>query len=102
MSLIKEDRAQRALEKLDQLSRAQVQHPLIDKVKAKAASKAQIPWRSHESLGNFYAAHGQYDIAMEQVELALQSPGIDLSSKARIEARKIQLRQLEQQREQFR
>ncbi|MXY15041.1 MAG: M48 family metallopeptidase [Proteobacteria bacterium] len=101
MSLIKEDRAQRALEKLDQLSRVQVQNPLIDKMTAKAASKAQMPWRSHESLGNFYAAHGQYDIAMEQVQLALQSPGIDASSKARIEARGIQLRQLEQQREQF-
>ena len=102
MSLIKEDRAQRALEKLDQLSRVRVQNPLIDKMKAKAASKAQMPWRSHESLGDFYAAHGQYDIAKEQVRLALQSPGIDASSKARIEARGIQLRQLEQQREQFR
>lgn len=102
MSLIKEDRAQQALEKLDQLSRAQVRHPLIDKVKAKAASRARMPWRSHESLGDFYAAHGQYDIAMEQVQLALQSPGIDPSSKARIEARQVQLRQLEQQREQLR
>ena len=102
MSLIKEDRAQRALEKLDRLSRAQVQNPLIDKMKARAASRARMPWRSHESLGNFYAAHGRYDIAMEQVQLALQSPGIDASSKARIEARRIQLRQLERQREQFR
>lgn len=102
MSLIREDRAQRALEKLDRLGRTRVQHPLIDKTKAKAASRARMPWRSHESLGNFYAAHGQYDIAMEQVQLALQSPGIDASSRARIEARGVQLRQLEQQREQFR
>ena len=60
-----------------------------------------MPWRSHESLGDYYAAHGQYDTAMEQIHLALQSPGIDSSSKARIEARRIQLRQLERQREQF-
>ena len=100
-SLIKEDKAQRALEKLDQLSYASAQNPAIAKMKARAASKARMPWRSHESLGDYYAAHGQYDTAMEQIHLALQSPGIDSSSKARIEARRIQLRQLERQREQF-
>ena len=100
-SLIKEDRARYALEKLDQLSHKHAQHPVIDKMKARAASKAHMPWRSHESMSDFYAAHGQFETAMEQIELALQSPGIDSSSKARIEARKVQLRQQEDQRDQF-
>ena len=100
-SLIREDLAHEALEKLDRLSHDNTQFPAIDKIKARAASRAGMPWRSHESLGNFYAAHGQYGLAMEQIELALQSPGIDPSSKARIEVLKIRLRLLEQQREQF-
>ena len=100
-SLIKEDRARYALEKLDQLSHKHAQHPVIDKMKARAASKAHMPWRSHESMSDYYSAHGQLESAMEQIELALQSLGIDSSSKARIEARKVQLRQQEAQRDQF-
>lgn len=100
-SLIKEDQAQLALEKLDQLSSMYQQNPAIDKLKAQAANKAGMPWRSHESLGDYYAAHGQYGTAMEQIQLALRSPGIDSSSKARIEARKVQLRESRQRREQF-
>ena len=100
-SLIREDLAHQALDKLDRLGHGYLQHPVIDKIKARAASRAGMPWRSHESLGNFYAAHGQYNLAMEQIQLALQSPGIDPISKARIETLKIRLRLLEQQREQF-
>ncbi len=100
-SLIKEDQAQLALGKLDQLSSMYQKNPAIDKLKAKAASIAGMPWRSHESLGDYYAAHGQYGTAMEQIQLALRSPGIDSSSKARIQARKAQLRESRQRREEF-
>ena len=100
-SLIKENQAHGALEKLDRLGDARQKNPAIDQLKAKAADKAGLTWRSHESLGDYYAAHGQYGLAMEQIELALRSPGIDLSSEARIEARKTQLRETRQKHEQF-
>ena len=100
-SLIKEDQARQALEQLDQLGHVYQQNPAIDKLKAKAADKAGIPWRSHESLGDYYAAHGQYGAAMEQIQLALRSHSIDSSSKARIEARKAQLISVKQQRDEF-
>ena len=99
-SLIEENQAQLALQKLDQLTNRQ-QNPAIDQLKAKAASKAGMPWRSHESLGDFYAAHGQYGSAMEQIQLSLRSPGIDANSKARIEAKKVQLRESRKKRETF-
>ena len=99
-SLIAENQAQLALQKLDQLSNNQ-KNPAIDKLKAKAASKARMPWRSHESLGDYYAAHGQYGSAMEQIQLALRSPGIDQISKARVEAKKTQLREARRKLESF-
>ena len=99
-SLIKEDQAHLALEKLDQLNKEQL-NPAIYKLKAKAANRAGLPWLSHESLGNYYAAHGQYGAAMEQIDLALHSHGIDSNSKARIEARKAQLTEIKQRQKQF-
>ncbi len=100
-SLIEENQAQLALQKLDQLSSANQQSPIIDKLKAKAASKANMPWRSHESLSDFYAAHAQYGAAMEQIQLSLRSPGIDSNSRARVEAKKTQLREFRQRLEEF-
>jgi len=100
-SLIEENQARNALQKLDQLSSANQQNPAIDQLIAKAASKANMPWRSHESLSDFYAAHGQYGSAMEQIQLSLRSPGIDSNAKARIEAKKSQLREFRQKRENF-
>ena len=89
-----------ALRKLDQLKTSQ-QNPAVDKLKAKAASKANRPWRSHEALGDYYAAHAQYGSAMEQIQLSLRSPGIDANSKARVEAKRNQLRELKKKKENF-
>lgn len=100
-SLIEENQAQLALQKLDRLGTTHQKNPAIDKLKARAASKANMPWRSHESLGDYYAAHGQYGTAMEQIQLSLRSPGIDANSKARVEAKKIQLRESRKKRDTF-
>ena len=99
-SLIESGDARLALQKLDQLGN-HPKNPVFDKLKAKAANKAQQPWRSHESLSDYYAAHGQYGTAMEQIQLALRSPGIDANSKARVEAKKTQLREARRRRDDF-
>ena len=67
-----------ALSKLDRLDNTRPFNPAFSRLTAKAASKANLPWRSHESLGDFYAAHGQYGTAMEQIQLSLRAPGICL------------------------
>ena len=92
-ALIEENQAELALQKLNQLGHRSQREPVIDKLKAKAASKAGMPWRSHESLGNFYISHGQYKLAMEQIQLSLRSPGIDANTKARVEFKKKQLQE---------
>ena len=101
MSLIEENQGKVALQKLDQLSSTNHLNPSVDKLKAKAANKANMPWRSHESLGDFYAAYGQYGEAMEQIQLSLRSHGIDSNSKARVEAKKIKLKESIMKREEF-
>ncbi len=100
-SLIESGDARLALQKLEQLDNRQPNNPAFDKLKAKAANKAQQPWRSHESLSDYYAAHGQYGTAMEQIQLALRSPGIDTNSKARVKAKKTQLREARKRRDDF-
>ena len=100
-SLIEKNQAQLALQKLNKLNNTQQQNPAIFKLRAKAASKANLPWLSHESLSDYYAAHGQYGSAMEQIQLSLRSPGIDANSKARVEAKKQQFRELRRKREDF-
>ncbi|MFK7816716.1 MAG: M48 family metalloprotease [Gammaproteobacteria bacterium] len=92
---------QLALQKLDQLNNPQPDNPIFDKLKAKTASKANIAWRSHESLSDYYAAHGQYGTAMEQIQLSLRASGIDSNSKARIEAKKELLRDARKRRDNF-
>ena len=98
-SLTENGNAQLALQKLDQLNNSQPENPAFDKLKAKAANKANSLWRSHESLSDYYAAHGQYRTAIEQIQLSLRAPGIDSSSKARIEAKKQQLREARKRRD---
>jgi len=92
---------QLALQKLDQHKNVQPENPVFDKLKAKVANQANIAWRSHESLSDYYAAHGQYGTAMEQIQLSLRANGIDSNSKARIEAKKEQLREARKRRDNF-
>ena len=100
-ALVENDQATYALQKLDRLNYYEQQNPIIHKLTAKASSRANIPWRSHESLGSYYAEHGQYGTAMEQIQLALRSPGIDLNSKQRVEAKKKQLKEQRRKRDEF-
>jgi len=100
-ALIENRNPQLALQKLDKLNNSHPENPAFDKLKAKAASKANLPWRSHESLSDYYAAHGQYGTAMEQIQLSLRADGIDSNSKARIEAKKEQLREARNRRDNF-
>lgn len=90
-----------ALQKLDEVDNSHPYNPAFDKLEAKVASKAKIAWRSHESLSDYYAAHGQYGTAMEQIQLSLRASGIDSNSKARIEAKKEQLRDERKRRDNF-
>jgi predicted Zn-dependent protease len=92
---------QLALQKLDQVDNTQPVNPIFDKLKAKVASKANLAWLSHESLSDYYAAHGQYGTAMEQIQLSLRASGLDSNSKARIEAKKDQLREARKRRDNF-
>ncbi len=100
-SLIDKNQAHLALQKLNQLQNTGQNNPAIYKLKAKAANKANMPWLSHESLSDYYALHGQYGAAMEQIQLALRSPGIDANSTARIEAKKKQFKEFRRKREEF-
>lgn len=93
--------AQLALQKLDRLNNSQPKNPAFDKLKAKAASKANMPWLSHESLSDYYAAHGQYGTAIEQIQLSLRATGIDSNSIARVEAKREQIREARKRRENF-
>ncbi len=99
-SLIEKNQGELALRMLDQLKLAH-SNPAIDKLKAKAASNANMPWRSHEALGDFYAANARYNASMEQLQLATRSSGINANTKARIEAKKVQLREFRQRRDNF-
>ena len=100
-AMIEMGKAPLALQKLNQLNNTKPENPTFFKLQAKAASKANLPWRSHESLSDYYAAHGQYGTAMEQIQLSLRAPGIDSNSKARVEAKKTQLRNARKRRDNF-
>jgi predicted Zn-dependent protease len=93
---------QLALQKIDQLNNRNPENPAFYKLAAKAASKANMLWRSHESLSDYYTAHGQYGTAIEQIQLSLRAPGIDSNSKARVEAKREQIREARRRRENFR
>jgi len=100
-ALTENGNAQLALQKLDHLNNSHPKNPAFDKLKAKAASKANMPWLSHESLSDYYAAHGQYGTAMEQIQLSLRASGIDSNSKARVEAKREQIREARKRRDNF-
>jgi predicted Zn-dependent protease len=86
-----------ALSTIAKLPQRERQSPRIDTLRAKAASKANLPWISHEAMANYYMAYGQYGAAMEQLELALRQTNIDGITQARIRSKRKALRELKKQ-----
>jgi len=86
-----------ALEKLDSLESTLTSNPGLEHLRAKAADGAGMPWRSHEALSNYDLMHARFNSAMEQLILAQRQIGIDEHSKARIEAKKQKIRDLQKQ-----
>lgn len=92
-------RSKLALNRLDALPTLIDTNPAIEKLRAKVAEKAGLLWRSHESLSDYYALHGQYGTAMEQLIIASRQKGIDLYSQARIESKQERLKELKEEQE---
>lgn len=85
-----------ALNKLDTLASTITSNPALEHLRARAADGAGQPWRSHEALSNFDLMHARFNPAMEHLLLALRQPGIDDHSIARIEAKKVYVKELQE------
>jgi len=97
-TLIDQGRTLEALKKLEKISRYDPHNPIIDKLQAEAAMRADQPWLGHESMADFYIAYGQFASAQEQLELALNDNRIDTVTQARIRAKHKELRELTKRR----
>ena len=83
--------AQQLLEKL-----AEQQHPprpQIYHLLARASQAVGETWRSHEAMGEYYYLNGQTHAAVQQLQLALKTPGLDFYDTQRLEARLKQFKQ---------
>lgn len=86
-----------ALHKVDPPSRQPRHNPEYDKLKAEASERIGLDWLSHESLADYYLAYGQYDRAIEQINIALNDPKTDAGTITRLKDRKDELRELERE-----
>lgn len=94
-ALLESNNPKLALDKLDVLSKEITGNPGVERLRASAADKAGQPWRSHESLANYDLMHARLTTAMEHLLIAERQIGIDQHSKARIQAKKDQLREFQ-------
>lgn len=96
-ALIDNNKARRALNYLDAVTRSEDHNPMLDRLKAEAAAKAGFPWLSHEALAAYYSAYGRFGAAAEQLEIALRADRIDDVAKARIRSKRDRLRELQRE-----
>ena len=97
-TLIDQGRTLEALKQLENISRYDPHNPIIDKLQAEAAMGADQPWVSHESMADYYIAYGQFSLAQEQLELALNDSRIDSVTQARVRSKHRELRELTKRR----
>lgn len=86
-ALLSKNQAKEALDRLDTIPASFSGNPGIERLRAEAAAKAGLPWRSHESLSDLDLMNARYGRALEQLIIAKRQGGIDAHSKARIEAK---------------
>lgn len=86
-ALLDKNQPKLALSRLDTIPVSFSGNPGIERLRAQAASKAGLPWRSHEALSDLDLMNARYGRAMEQLIIAKRQGGIDPHSKARIEAK---------------
>ncbi|MDW3094239.1 MAG: M48 family metalloprotease [Gammaproteobacteria bacterium] len=94
-ALLEDKNPKKALDKLDTLSKDITGNPAIERLRARAADGAGLPWRSHEALSNYDLMHARFSTAMEHLLIAERQTGIDAHSKARIQAKKQRLREFQ-------
>lgn len=90
-TLIEAGRPAQALQVMETLTRAQDVSPAAIKLKAEAAQRAGQPGLSHETLADYYGMFGQFATALEQLELALRSPGLDETALERLREKRARL-----------
>jgi beta-barrel assembly-enhancing protease len=69
------------------IQRGETRQPELYRLLAEAAGKAGRQRESHEATAEYYYLNGQTHAAIDQLELALQVPGLDFYDNARISAR---------------
>ena len=91
-ALIASGRPGDARRKVEALIGTGLDDPNFLKLRAQAASQEGLVALSHESMADYYLAHGQYSTARQQLDLALQDPRIDETTEARIRAKRDSLK----------
>ena len=87
-ALIATGRPGDARRKLEALIGTETDNPNLLKLHAEAASREGLVALSHESMADYYLAHGQVSTALQQLDLALKDPQIDETTAARIAAKR--------------
>lgn len=82
-----------ARRKIEGLIATQSDDPELHKLRAEAAAREGLIALSHESMADYYLAHGQVAAAVEQLELALKDTRIDETTEARIRSKRGMLTQ---------
>ena len=99
-SLLRQRRAGEALTLLQGFGQRRALSPYLLRLEAQAATATGKPWLAHEALADFHTAYGQYGAALEQLELALKSKGIDPVSQARVRSKRKEITALRARDEQ--
>lgn len=86
-ALLDKNKPKEALDRLDTIPVSFSGNPGLERLRAEAASRARLPWRSHEALSDLDLMNARYGRALEQLIIAKRQGGIDPHSKARIEAK---------------
>ena len=97
LCLIKDEQAQKALAQINATATLHSYHPQFYKLGAQAAIQLGRHSEYHEYLADYYASEGRIEPALHQLDLAEKSDALHQSVRARITAKRKDLKELRQE-----
>ena len=91
--LMQTNRPAEALTILDRVLVKDGERPALLKLKSEAAATTGRTALAHEAMADYYRLRGQYELELEQIELALKAPKLDESEEFRLRGKQAQARE---------
>ncbi len=89
--MLRAGQAKAAYDILKQLARVHNEDPQVARLLSRAAAASGLKADSHAALADYHFLIGEPDVAIQQLLIALNTPGLSFYSRSKLEAKKVEM-----------